>query len=58
MNVTGGNQSAESTGHTENSRRPSYVQHVQDLRRGSTTSRHRNLKKYTRKVKHRGQQVS
>lgn len=29
-----------------------YVQHVQELRRGSTTERHRSAKDYRRKLKH------
>ena len=30
----------------------SYVQHVQNLRQGSTTDRHRSVKDYRRKPKH------
>ena len=33
-------------------RQKEYVQHVQDLRRGSTTERHRSPRDYRRKPKH------
>ena len=33
-------------------RQKEYVQHVQELRRGSTTERHRSAKDYRRKPKH------
>jgi hypothetical protein len=32
--------------------RKEYVEHVQNLRRGSTTSRHKSVKDYRRKPKH------
>jgi hypothetical protein len=33
-------------------RQKEYVEHVQNLRRGSTTERHRSVKDYRRKPKH------
>lgn len=33
---------------------PDYVREMQDRRRSSSTSPHRNKTKYTRKVKHKG----
>lgn len=35
-------------------RQKAYVEHVQNLRRGSTTERHKSAKDYRRKPKHSG----
>ena len=37
---------------TKPQRQKEYVEHVQNLRRGSTTSRHRSPRDYRRKPKH------